>query len=691
MAEAATPKRPPWFWPAVAIVVVVLAAGGFAAPSILECSGSDDGFGTCMNSKLADLGLAPKPVEDPAPTSVAVAQPAEDADMPPADVAPPDFGVRVEPNGSILIAGSGALGKKVEIYVNGELYGTADVDASGDWVLVPDAPLPPGGYELTLVDPDTGKPFEKSFVVAINEDLTSEPLVVASTPGAASEILQGLSAAAPTTVVAEADTPAEPVAAEPAADAPVVDAPVAEEPVAEQADTAVAVAEDATAAVDAINAAATPPADAVSLASEPPSVAVAAAEPEAEQTVAATEDVVGDVDALTQRIDALQAMAAPSIDAVEIDEGRNFFAGTGADGAIIRLYVDNVFVGDTTVEAGRWLLETDNVLQNRSQRVRVDQLMPGTAEVASRAEIDFIFEEPAAAPATTAVAQAPVEAPVEVPLGDFGIDTDVPVPVETVAEAEPAADTPAADADIVVAEAPVAEPQPAADSAATTETTEPAPAEDAASTVTVETPTADTAKADTSTAVAATADAAAGDATASAASTVETGTSVASSATGSGSGSAVAVAVPEPDFSVDTGIPVTVVAEAPVAVAETPAPVVATPEPEPVAPVADAPPAAEPVVEEPVVAEAEPAETAVPQLVATPVGSPELGRYATGKAIIRSGDNLWTIARRVYGSGYRYTQIYGANREQIRDPDLIYPGQVFDLPEVGETVDTASN
>ena len=49
--------------------------------------------------------------------------------------------------------------------------------------------------------------------------------------------------------------------------------------------------------------------------------------------------------------------------------------------------------------------------------------------------------------------------------------------------------------------------------------------------------------------------------------------------------------------------------------------------------------------------------------------------------IIRRGDNLWRIARRNYGEGIRYTTIFQANRDQIRDPDLIYPGQVFDIPE----------
>ncbi|MEY9830508.1 nucleoid-associated protein YgaU [Sinorhizobium fredii] len=48
--------------------------------------------------------------------------------------------------------------------------------------------------------------------------------------------------------------------------------------------------------------------------------------------------------------------------------------------------------------------------------------------------------------------------------------------------------------------------------------------------------------------------------------------------------------------------------------------------------------------------------------------------------IIRRGDTLWQISRRVYGAGVRYTTIYLANREQIDNPDLIRPGQVFGVP-----------
>jgi nucleoid-associated protein YgaU len=57
-----------------------------------------------------------------------------------------------------------------------------------------------------------------------------------------------------------------------------------------------------------------------------------------------------------------------------------------------------------------------------------------------------------------------------------------------------------------------------------------------------------------------------------------------------------------------------------------------------------------------------------------------LAQVADGQVVVQPGQNLWRLARRVYGSGIRYTVIFLANRDQIRDPRLIYPGQVFDMP-----------
>jgi hypothetical protein len=53
---------------------------------------------------------------------------------------------------------------------------------------------------------------------------------------------------------------------------------------------------------------------------------------------------------------------------------------------------------------------------------------------------------------------------------------------------------------------------------------------------------------------------------------------------------------------------------------------------------------------------------------------------ADGKITVESGASLWRIARRIYGSGFEYMAIYKANHEMIRDPNLIYPGQVIELP-----------
>lgn len=55
-----------------------------------------------------------------------------------------------------------------------------------------------------------------------------------------------------------------------------------------------------------------------------------------------------------------------------------------------------------------------------------------------------------------------------------------------------------------------------------------------------------------------------------------------------------------------------------------------------------------------------------------------------GKVVVQPGNSLWRIARRAYGRGIQYTIIYEANADQIRDPDLIYPGQIFEVPDENE-------
>ncbi|SIT74498.1 LysM peptidoglycan-binding domain-containing protein [Pontibaca methylaminivorans] len=52
-----------------------------------------------------------------------------------------------------------------------------------------------------------------------------------------------------------------------------------------------------------------------------------------------------------------------------------------------------------------------------------------------------------------------------------------------------------------------------------------------------------------------------------------------------------------------------------------------------------------------------------------------------GPVTVQPGDTLWAISRERYGEGLLYVRVFEANRAAIRNPDLIYPGQVFTLPE----------
>jgi len=57
--------------------------------------------------------------------------------------------------------------------------------------------------------------------------------------------------------------------------------------------------------------------------------------------------------------------------------------------------------------------------------------------------------------------------------------------------------------------------------------------------------------------------------------------------------------------------------------------------------------------------------------------SPTTGRSYT----VQKGDSLSKIAKREYGDAQQWRRIYEANRDTIKDPDLIYPGQVVRIPD----------
>jgi len=56
----------------------------------------------------------------------------------------------------------------------------------------------------------------------------------------------------------------------------------------------------------------------------------------------------------------------------------------------------------------------------------------------------------------------------------------------------------------------------------------------------------------------------------------------------------------------------------------------------------------------------------------------------TGSRVISRGDSLWALSRLAYGDGARYAVIFKANRDKINNPNLIYPGQTFVMPQKAE-------
>lgn len=77
---------------------------------------------------------------------------------------------------------------------------------------------------------------------------------------------------------------------------------------------------------------------------------------------------------------------------------------------------------------------------------------------------------------------------------------------------------------------------------------------------------------------------------------------------------------------------------------------------------------------------AAPAQPAVPPKPGTKMASAEI--IVPERIVIQPGHNLWRLSRQIYGRGMLYTVIYEANRDQLRNPNRIYPGQILAAPNV---------
>ena len=97
---------------------------------------------------------------------------------------------------------------------------------------------------------------------------------------------------------------------------------------------------------------------------------------------------------------------------------------------------------------------------------------------------------------------------------------------------------------------------------------------------------------------------------------------------------------------------------------------------------AEVPAREEPAKAAEVPAKAEPAKAAEAPAKAEPVKTPVKSAKAElpCEHMVRTGDNLWKISRRYYGSGKNWKKIYEANRSQIKKPEFLEPGTVLKIP-----------
>lgn len=534
----------------------LLAAGGIAAAAIVAYfSGALDRFIQAPPVAVTEQPAPAAPEAQPTAPGDTVAAPDGPRPGPEPEVIPPSFDlVRVEPDGSIVIAGKAAPNSTVEALAGSKVIGQSKAGPEGDFAIVVEEPLAPGAYQIVLRATDEAgivATSPETAVVSIPEKPDGQILALVEQPGQPSKLIT-VPEPAPVPEIAEpepdatAETPVEPAdSGTPAAEAEAPSEPSAP-------DTAAAPEEPAP--------------------EEPaPEIAIAPATP-----APATPE-----SAPRPQVEAPKLADEPHVEvrAVEIEGNMVFVAGTATPDGLVRVYANEFMLGETRAsEGGQFLVEALRELPVGDYIVRADLIGPDGIQVIRRAQVPF------RRPAGEAIAAVAPE----------------PKP-----EPQPAAPEPAAP------ESTEAQPAPEPEQAAPAETPgEPKPAE------TAEVP-----------------------------------------------------AAPEPAAPE---------APAPVAQAEpeTPAPA-AEAAPETPAPVAEAAPAA-PQPAEPEIVVPDPGlalGSEPPVVTAAPLEPTD------ASVIIRRGDTLWQISRRVYGRGVRYSTIYLANQDQIADPNRIWPGQVFAVPD----------
>ncbi len=547
--------------------------------------------------------------------SAAASQPATAAEEQSAGMAAviPAFDIlRVEKDGSTVIAGKGEPGTTVELMDGDQVISSQTIGQSGDFAMVLDNPLSVGDHQLVLRSmANDGKVTTSDEVatVSVPSDAEGELLAMVSKPGEASRILTmpeakegAATAATESAEPAKPETTTQEVAVEAAAtsDAATTNAPETAATETAEADTG------AEAAVDASTEKAAETSEAVTTAAETAEGASGAAE--------------------------------VRVSAVELEGDKIFVAGEAKSGAMLKIYADDQLVGEAIADTnGHFVADGTLSLDVGNHIIRADVVEPDSGKVIVRASVPFTRPEgervavaanddlgaAAATADTNALATQLTQLREEVAKALVllkGLFADGKTPAADELAAARSATQIALNAlasfkpGLDVGAELIAQAEKAAGSAAAAlkilEGAGDDPAALAAAIDGVEKAAADAINPVTG-------------------NVVETGDAISSDASGATS--------------------------------------------------------TEKTAEQPVTAEPAPTEESAANTEAEQ-GAPKTIEQkpleaSDSSVIIRRGDTLWQISRRLYGKGIRYTTIYLANEKKIGDPNVINPGQVFMVPE----------
>ena len=575
-------------------VVTGMSASAAKALSALQSMPKDAGQAADAASRIAALfsektGRKPAAADTASAGSSAAPEPLGRAETPTFDV------LRVEKDGSTVIAGSAAPKAKVEVVDGDKALGSATTGDSGDFAIVLDNPLAPGDHSLVLRATGADGKAETSEEVAtvsVPASKDGKLLAMVTKPGEASRILTKPDEG---TEVAAAAKPEAPAAAAAPATAPANALP----PLPDASKT---------------------------LTTSAPTIASGQQAPAPAQTAAAP--AAADTASAQQPADAV----AIRIDAVEIEGDKIFVAGTTRPGTVIQVFADDKLI-ETTKSSDNGHFEAENTmpLSTGNHIIRADVMDSSGSKVVVRASVPF--NRPAGdqvsvvADTTSPAADAPT------PAAAAGVGQ-----IEQMREEAAKA--------LVLLKGLFADGKtPAKDQLAAATSA----SQFALKALSTYKPAAD----------------AGAEVTALAAKVGKSATAALKLLTDAGDDAdKLRAAIPaiEAAAKPESAKPMPVAESATQASggdmsaeAKTPAQPAATTE--------GAKPQAEANAEAPHAIEQAPL------------------KESKDSVIIRKGDTLWQISRRVYGRGVRYTTIYLANQDQINNPNKITPGQVFGVPD----------